>query len=145
MCAAWQLTMAAYARISHLARIWNKLFLKDMHSCVCNAIQAHAQTALTEFLGHRQVQGLNTEYERLRKENEGASTGKGKASGTSEGSTSLQSLRKEIQSLQVVLVQHLSRSKLPAYTALPTLFAIANIYWCLAPYPGYASSLGCQK
>ena len=112
---------------------------------MCNAIQAHAQTAFTEFLGHRQVQGLNTEYERLRKENEGASTGKGKAGGTSEGSTSLQSLRKEIQNLQVVLVQHLRRSKLPAYTALSTLFAFANIYWCLAPYPGYASSLGCQK
>ena len=94
---------------------------------MCNAIRAHAQTAFTEFLGHRQVQGLNTEYERLRKENEGASTGKGKAGGTSEGSTSLQSLRKEIQSLQVVPVQHLSRSKLPAYTALSTLFAFANI------------------
>ena len=98
---------------------------------MCNAIRAHAQTCFTESFEHLQVQGLNTEYERLRKENEGASTGKGKAGGTSEGSTSLQSLRKEIQNLQVLIVQHLSGSRLPAHTALSILFASGNIFGAL--------------
>ena len=49
----------------------------------------------------RQVQGLNTEYERLRKESEGKGASKGASSAASEGPSSVQSLRKEVQSLQV--------------------------------------------
>ena len=48
-----------------------------------------------------QVQGLNTEYERLRKESESKGAAKGGASGIGEGPTNVQGLRKEIQSLQV--------------------------------------------
>ena len=48
-----------------------------------------------------QVQGLNTEYERLRKESESKGAAKGGASAVGEGPTNVQGLRKEIQSLQV--------------------------------------------
>ena len=54
----------------------------------------------------RQVQGLNTEYERLRKESEGKGPGNGGSSAASEGPTSLQGLRKEVQSLQVPFSKH---------------------------------------
>ena len=48
-----------------------------------------------------QVQGLNTEYERLRKESESNGAAKGGAIAVGEGPTNVQGLRKEIQSLQV--------------------------------------------
>lgn len=54
-----------------------------------------------------QVQGLNTEYERLRKESEGKGPGKGASGAASEGPTSLQGLRKEVQSLQVSVTGHM--------------------------------------
>ena len=53
-----------------------------------------------------QVQGLNTEYERLRKESEGKGAAKGPSSAMSEGPSSVQGLRKEVQSLQVPCTMH---------------------------------------
>ena len=47
------------------------------------------------------MQGLNTEYERLRKESEGKGAVEGPGTATSEGPSSVQGLRKEVQSLQV--------------------------------------------
>ena len=57
------------------------------------------------------MQGLNTEYERLRKESEGKGAGKGASSAASEGPSSVQGLRKEIQSLQVPFLRHLKSAQ----------------------------------
>lgn len=56
-----------------------------------------------------QVQGLNTEYERLRKESETAGASKGTGGTANEGSHSLSSLRKEVQSLQVLFLQAIGK------------------------------------
>ena len=75
--------------------------------CLLHGISAPFSTCheAEEILENRhlalQVQGLNTEYERLRKESETKGADKGGASAVGEGPTNVQGLRKEIQSLQV--------------------------------------------